>query len=83
MKSLYATGIVTGSLLVSGLLLGCSDYDPVPKSQCSSVVQHAQKVLGAMSPEYSQMMADCKGASDKERGCVMAATKKGQVAQCM
>ncbi|WP_407332842.1 hypothetical protein [Enterovibrio sp. 27052020O] len=64
-------------------LTACSDYDPVPESQCSNVVSHAQKVLGAMAPSAGELMGQCKSASDSERGCVMAATKKGQLAQCL
>jgi len=71
-------------LLTTGLLLtGCSSYDPVPVSKCSKVVSHAKKTLGKLAPTYSKMMASCKKASDQERGCIMAATKAGQVAQCM
>ncbi|WP_394388291.1 hypothetical protein [Shewanella woodyi] len=72
--------LMAGSLLS---LSGCSNYDPVPVEKCSEVVKHAQKVLGSMAPDGKTMMADCKAASDSERGCVMAATKKGALAQCM
>ncbi|MEE8057631.1 MAG: hypothetical protein V3T17_07340 [Pseudomonadales bacterium] len=75
----FICGLFVGVLFIQG----CSDYDPVPASQCTDVVQHAQKVLGDFAPDYAKMMTDCKQASDTERGCVMAATKKGQVAQCM
>ena len=65
------------------LLSGCSNYDPVPVEKCNEVVKHAQKVLGSMAPDVKTMMADCKAASDSERGCVLAASKKGALAQCM
>jgi len=65
------------------LLNGCTNYDPVPIEKCTEVVKHAQKVLGSMAPDAKTMMEDCKSASDSERGCVMAATKKGALAQCM
>lgn len=72
------------ALLVSVLFVqGCSSYDPVAVSECPKVVKHAQKILGSMAPKRSEMMANCKAASDSDRGCIMAATKKGQVAQCM
>ncbi|MBL4827811.1 MAG: hypothetical protein JKY66_08900 [Spongiibacteraceae bacterium] len=77
-------GDIKFSLLLCVLpISGCSDYDPVPKSQCSNVVQHAQKVLGEFSPSYPEMVNDCKSATDKERGCIMASTTKGQILQCM
>ncbi|NRD74891.1 hypothetical protein HQQ94_17050 [Shewanella sp. VB17] len=64
-------------------LNGCTNYAPVPAEKCTEVVKHAKKVLGSMAPDGKTMMADCKAASDSERGCVMAATKKGALAQCM
>jgi len=83
MKALSAKILMT-ILFTTGLLLtGCSSYDPVPVSKCSKVVSHAKKTLGTLAPKYSEMMASCKKASDQERGCIMAATKAGQVAQCM
>ena len=71
--------IISGALL----LQGCSSYDPVPTSQCKKVVKHAKKVLRKMAPKHSKMTADCKKASDSERGCIMAATKAGAMAQCL
>ncbi|PCJ46745.1 MAG: hypothetical protein COA99_02090 [Moraxellaceae bacterium] len=72
-----------GGLFVCVMSLqACSRYDPVPASDCNKVVSHAQKVLGSMAPSRSEMMTDCKKASDNDRGCIMAATKKGQIAQC-
>lgn len=65
------------------LVQACNNYDPVPKSQCTKVVKHAKKILGSFAPKHSQMVKDCKSATDSERGCIMAATKKGQVAQCL
>ena len=65
------------------MLSACTNYDPVPVGKCSEVVKHAKKVLGSMSPDHKSLMADCKAATDSERGCVMAATKKGKLAQCM
>lgn len=75
--------LTLGLVVSASFLQGCSNYDPVKVSQCSKVVSHAQKILGGMAPKRSEMMADCKKASDNDRGCVMAATKKGQVAQCL
>ena len=73
------TGLIAGTLLIQG----CSSYDPVPVSQCKKVVNHAKKVLGKMAPKHSKMTADCKKASDSERGCIMAVTKAGAMAQCL
>lgn len=71
------------TVIIFLLLSACSNYDPVPVEKCGDVVKHAKKVLGNMAPDSASMMSDCKAASDSERGCVMAATKKGAVAQCM
>ena len=73
------TGLVVGVLVIQG----CSHYEPVSVSECNKVVAHATKVLGSFAPSQSEMMADCKKATDNERGCIMASTKKGQIAQCM
>ena len=71
-------------LFVSVLFLqGCSSYDPVSVSKCAGVVRHAKKTLGKMAPNRSKMMADCKKATDNERGCIMAATTKMQVSKCL
>jgi len=83
MKTLAEKMLFSTLLTTSLLLSGCSSYDPVPVSKCSKVVSHAKKTLGKLAPKYSEMMASCKKASDQERGCIMAATKAGQVAQCM
>ncbi len=75
------SGLILGAILLS--VTGCTQHDPVAASDCDKVVKHAQKVLGDMAPSSQELMASCKQASDSERGCVMAATKKGQLAQCM
>ena len=71
-----------GFLTMTMMIQGCSSYEPVPVAKCKTVVKHAQKVLGSMSPSYKELMTSCKKASDSERGCIMAATKKGHIAQC-
>ncbi len=68
---------------VSVILSACSSYDPVPVSDCGKVVKHAKKVLKEFAPSHAEMTKDCKAATDTERGCIMAATKKGQILQCM
>ncbi len=80
LKSKYfASGIIFGVLL----LQGCSSYEPVSVSKCDAVIKHAKKVLGEMAPTHSKMQAECKAATDQERGCMMAATTKGQISQCL
>jgi hypothetical protein len=64
-------------------LQSCTNYEPVAISECKVVVKHAQKLLGDLAPRRSQLMTDCKKATDKERGCVMAATTGGQAARCL
>ncbi|MCJ8319070.1 MAG: hypothetical protein MJK12_05525 [Colwellia sp.] len=82
MKSQKSLRGITG-LFVSVLVMqGCSNYEPVPVSECNKVVAHAAKVLGNFAPSHSEMMADCKKSTDNDRGCIMASTKKGQIAQC-
>ena len=79
----YSIGRVIGFAVAALVLQGCSNYDPVPASDCDKVVSHAQEVLGSFAPAYGEMLKDCKAATDSERGCIMAATKTGQIAQCM
>lgn len=72
----------TTTLMAALLLVGCNNYDPVAASECDKVVSHTLKVLGNFAPSYGDAMKDCKAATDSERGCAMAATKKGKIAQC-
>jgi len=74
----HITSLFIGVLLIQG----CNNYDPVSASECNKVVAHATKVLGDFASSYTEMITDCKKATDSERGCIMAATKKGQIAQC-
>jgi len=68
--------------LTLSAIQGCTSYEPVSVKQCTSVVKHAQKVLGKMSPPYEKLLKSCKAATDNERGCIMAAKKMGQITQC-
>lgn len=80
LKSKYSTmALFAGALL----LHGCSSYEPVPVSECTDVIKHAKKILGNMAPKHSEMMADCKKATDIGRGCIMAAETKVQISQCL
>jgi len=83
MRLFKTTACIAGLFAGMIFIQSCSSYDPVSVKDCKKVVMHAQKILGDFAPKRSEMMADCKKATDSERGCVMAATKKGQVAQCM
>ena len=83
MKTNTPIGRLSTAIICTVFLASCESYEPVAVSECPKVVSHAQKVLGDFAPSRSEMMADCKKASDSERGCVMAATKKGKLAQCM
>ena len=71
-----------GFVLTLSTIQGCTSYEPVSVKQCASVVKHAQKVLGKMSPPYKELLKSCKAATDTERGCIMAAKKMGQITQC-
>jgi len=71
------------AVIVSTFIIqSCTNYEPVAVSQCKVVVKHAQKVLGSLSPRRSELMTDCKKASDTERGCVMSSKKSGEILQC-
>ncbi|KPV96332.1 hypothetical protein AN214_01678 [Pseudoalteromonas sp. P1-9] len=64
------------------VLSGCSKADPVPVTECKTVVSHAKRVLGDKAPSSSQMLKQCKAASDEARGCVMAADKPMKLLDC-
>jgi len=82
MKSQKSLIRIAGLFVGVLLMQGCSNYEPVSVSECNKVVAHATKILASFAPSQSEMMADCKKATDNERGCIMASTKKGQIAQC-
>ncbi|MDE3272848.1 hypothetical protein [Pseudoalteromonas sp. G4] len=64
------------------LLTGCSKADPVPVSECKAVVAHAKRVLGDKAPSSSEMLKQCKAATDEARGCVLAADKPMKLLDC-
>ena len=74
--------LVLSCSFVFVLLSGCSKADPVPVSECKAVVSHAKRVLGDKAPSSSQMLKQCKAASDEARGCVMAADKPMKLLDC-
>ena len=70
------------SFFVLTFLNSCSKADPVPVSECNKVVIHVKKVLGNNAPSNSEMIAQCKAASDEARGCVLAADKPMKILKC-
>jgi uncharacterized protein YcfL len=70
------------SLLLLVVLAGCSKAEPVPVSECKSVVAHAKRILGDKAPSSSEMLKQCKAATDEARGCVLAADKPMKLLDC-
>ena len=71
------------ALLIPLLVLyGCSKPDPVAESECNKVVSHVKSILKDRAPSQSEMLKQCKTASDEARGCVMAANKPMKILQC-
>ncbi|MFT5716195.1 MAG: hypothetical protein ACJAWS_002388 [Oleiphilaceae bacterium] len=64
------------------LLSACTNYEPISVKECKAVAEHTQKVLGKLSPAYNELLKSCEAESDEKRGCIMAATKVGQMIQC-
>lgn len=79
----FSAGRMITLLMVTLGLTACTNYDPVPVEDCKKVVKHAMKVLKNFDPKRSDLMKNCKGATDAQRGCVMASKKAGKLAQCM
>lgn len=74
--------LVAGLVLTSLTVLSCKSYDPVPASQCKTVVTQARKILGKAAESYSKMLKNCKAATDQERGCATAATSPAALLRC-
>ncbi|AWB68885.1 hypothetical protein C2869_02360 [Saccharobesus litoralis] len=70
-------------LATCSLLLACGGPTPVAKSDCDKVIQHVKSVLKDKAPSHSELTAQCKSATDEQRGCVMAADKPMKVLQCL
>lgn len=77
-----SASLITGLFLSVTLIQGCSSYDPVPVEQCGKVVKNVKKVLGKMAPSRAEMMENCETATDKQRGCALAATTTGDISRC-
>ncbi len=69
-------------LITIWILTACSKVEPVPVSECKTVVSHVKKVLKERAPSNSEMLKQCEAASDEARGCVMAADKPMKILQC-
>ena len=63
-------------------LTACSKYEPVSVDQCAKVVSNARKVMGSTADSKSEMMKQCKAATDQERGCANVATTKADLMRC-
>lgn len=83
MKYAISTGRVIALSIAILIVPACTKHDPVPVSDCGKVVKHAMKVLKNFDPKRSDLMKNCKQATDTQRGCVMASKKAGKLAQCM
>lgn len=64
------------------ILTACSKVNPVPISECKKVVSHVKKVLAKQAPSRSEMLKQCKAASDEARGCVLVADKPMKILKC-
>jgi|GEM_PF-1928700 len=70
-------------LVLSSLFcLSCESHEPVPVSSCDQVVKHARKLMGEQADSWRKMEAQCKAASDQDRGCVMVADSAADLARC-
>ncbi|WP_199609923.1 hypothetical protein [Flocculibacter collagenilyticus] len=76
---LFTTGILAFSVSLSG----CSTAEPVAKERCDEVVKHSKKILGDNAPSNSELLKQCKAATDEQRGCAMAADKPMKLLKCM
>ncbi len=63
-------------------LISCSKPAPVSIKECDKVVSHVKSILKDRAPSNSEMLKQCKAASDDARGCVMAANKPMKILQC-
>ena len=70
-------------VIIGSMTLVACGPPPVAVSECSKVVKHVKSVLKDKSPSTSELTKQCKEASDKERGCAMAADKPMKILQCM
>lgn len=81
-KMLFSAAVAS---LTIGLLVcasACDKYEPVAVAKCSKIVKHSRKLLAGHADSYSKSMADCKSASDQERGCAMVADSPADLLRC-
>ena len=62
---------ISMTVLFLAALGACSTK--IPASRCEEVVKHAESVLGDKAKKRTEMMAECKAATDAQRGCVLEA----------
>ena len=74
--------ILCGLACVSVLVSAYGQGSKVPAAQCQLVVEHVKHIHGLRSPSQSSMIAKCRIASDKQRGCLMASTTPKQLNHC-
>ena len=70
MTAFNSAKCLTITALLMLTLTACSKYEPVSVDQCSKVVSKARKVMGSSADSKSDMMKQCKAATDQERGWV-------------
>ncbi len=75
--------VMTALIGVSILISAHGKDEKVPVEQCPAVVEHVKFIQGVKSPSIAAMMAECKVASDEERGCLISAGSRRQLAQCL
>ena len=72
------------SLVGSSILVSAYGQDKkVSVEQCPAVVKHVRFIQGSKAPSRAALMAECKVASDEERGCLMSAGNRHQLAKCI
>ena len=81
MSTLSWTGVALLSIQLFAVA-GCSKHTPVPVTQCNAVVTHASRVLGDDAGSSSQLMKDCREATDQQRGCALAAKSAISLMRC-
>lgn len=69
-------------MIVLNVLISCSKVTPVAVTECDRVVSHVKKILAQRAPSNSEMLKQCKAASDEARGCVLAADKPMKILKC-
>ena len=74
------TGFIVLLLII--MTMACTDHDSVPLGECNTVVEHAQKVLGDLSPSYEDLRKSCEDTSGDKRGCILNADTIKEMRKC-